>query len=877
MNGMNLAWPAIDGVLSALWNASWQGGLFALGVALFVAIFPATPARVQAWLWRLAMLKFLIVLALPTAIALPLLPAPMPAVDLTARLEVPLEAPAEMGAVIHAGARTASPVAAAEAQSPLDPALLWAIGGGLAVLTWAILCGWQMRRLIADYLAVRRWTARCEPLGRGESTALDASLAAACAALGIRRAPRVMRKQGGGSPCLVGLWRPAIVLPMATWERLSAREQALALGHELAHLVRRDLAWSLVAAIARTLFAFHPLVWWCERRLHLAQELAADELAIERQQHDPLEYGSLLLAVIGKSAPAGQLPAMSLGTAGPLDSLRRRILAMRTIGSMNTTWRLAAYAVLALVATCGVVPWKLVAAEPKTWPEIIAADDFWTAHGASIQHPHLGFEHMGAIRELAGTAPQAAIRIRAFKLLLDHHGRSRIAAAIPAEQSAAAIAGSFRYLETHLDDPIVRRMRPELGFTHLSLTERSPADGKLWLLIESTDGFVPSAGLNICWDPAAQRVDRIDHWGAIRSEAAAGDAAGDPNRKDDPNRGGDPNQGGLGDPAAEGTPQAAGSPPTGALEIFATTEYQARHVGGSLADTSIISASGDPAAPALPGLPAAPAAPADPADPNRVDSIEIQVVPADPAAPVPGAPATGLPAVPAAPVTGTPAVPGAPRPVTGEGAYVTPDGKIAPSAAASDADINYRILVKSLAVAESELRRAQEALERYPKAISENELDRLKLTVEKLSLQVEQARRARPAPAADPNVGEVRVARLTVTQLKPGEAKSVIFSPMIAFSPGREATVEIGAKEVRIVATIESDLKQQPPVHAIVVRAVEVLPNGTKRTLESPAMTIRDQGQGKVVIDDGKGLTLECEAIILKVNTNGAPIGAPAK
>lgn len=59
----------------------------------------------------------------------------------------------------------------------------------------------------------------------------------------------------------------------------------------------------------------------------------------------------------------------------------------------------------------------------------------------------------------------------------------------------------------------------------------------------------------------------------------------------------------------------------------------------------------------------------------------------------------------------------------------------------SDNDVNYRFAVKSLAVAEAELKRSKEAVEKYPKAIAETELDRLKLTVEKSELQIEQADR----------------------------------------------------------------------------------------------------------------------------------------
>ena len=52
---------------------------------------------------------------------------------------------------------------------------------------------------------------------------------------------------------------------------------------------RGDLRWGLVAAIVRALFFFHPLVWLSERQLTVTQEIAADELAIAQQRHNPAQ------------------------------------------------------------------------------------------------------------------------------------------------------------------------------------------------------------------------------------------------------------------------------------------------------------------------------------------------------------------------------------------------------------------------------------------------------------------------------------------------------------------------------------------------------------------------------------------------------------
>lgn len=58
----------------------------------------------------------------------------------------------------------------------------------------------------------------------------------------------------------------------------------------------------------------------------------------------------------------------------------------------------------------------------------------------------------------------------------------------------------------------------------------------------------------------------------------------------------------------------------------------------------------------------------------------------------------------------------------------------------SENDVNIRFADKSEAVARAEFKRAEESNEIFPKSISDTEMDRLQLTVEKTVLEVEQAK-----------------------------------------------------------------------------------------------------------------------------------------
>ena len=119
--------------------------------------------------------------------------------------------------------------------------------------------------------------------------------------------------------------------------------------------------------------------WLSQRQLNLAQEVAADELAILRQHHDPASYGTLLVSVISRLGPSRLIPAMSMGTVGSVQSLTRRLVAMASIGRVSRRVIVASGFLLAATALAGIVPWQLVAAEPKSADDAENLQGTWQA------------------------------------------------------------------------------------------------------------------------------------------------------------------------------------------------------------------------------------------------------------------------------------------------------------------------------------------------------------------------------------------------------------------------------------------------------------------------------------------------------------------
>jgi len=116
-------------------------------------------------------------------------------------------------------------------------------------------------------------------------------------------------------PLTVGWFRREILLPLdwRDWDRVKLDA---VLAHEGEHVRRRDGLIAAIAGINRSIFWFHPLAWWLERRLGLLAELACDEACIAAIG-DPEQYASLLIEMTQVvDVSRGRLREHALAMAG---------------------------------------------------------------------------------------------------------------------------------------------------------------------------------------------------------------------------------------------------------------------------------------------------------------------------------------------------------------------------------------------------------------------------------------------------------------------------------------------------------------------------------------------------------------------------------
>jgi TonB family protein len=80
-------------------------------------------------------------------------------------------------------------------------------------------------------------------------------------------------------PMTFGWRRPVIVLPAGLREHAAPIREAV-VAHELMHIHRRDWVWVVGEEIVRSVFWFHPALWWLISRVQLAREEVVDRMVV---------------------------------------------------------------------------------------------------------------------------------------------------------------------------------------------------------------------------------------------------------------------------------------------------------------------------------------------------------------------------------------------------------------------------------------------------------------------------------------------------------------------------------------------------------------------------------------------------------------------
>jgi beta-lactamase regulating signal transducer with metallopeptidase domain len=217
----------------------------------------------------------------------------------------------------------AGPRSGQEADRPGAVAWLYlgAVGvwgtGATTLLGWMLLCLLYLQRLRRESAAV--------PAGE-----LPAALEQLCVTFRLRP-PLLLSGRHVRSPFLLGLRRPAILLPADYKREFDESAIRAVLAHELCHLARRDCQWTLLARVTGAVGWMQPLLWVLCRRMEETSEEICDREVIRREV-DARSYADCLLCLAERLVPSRAERAIGMGVVPLRSALGRRIRLIMEAG-----------------------------------------------------------------------------------------------------------------------------------------------------------------------------------------------------------------------------------------------------------------------------------------------------------------------------------------------------------------------------------------------------------------------------------------------------------------------------------------------------------------------------------------------------------------
>ena len=189
-----------------------------------------------------------------------------------------------------------------------------------------------------------------------KKTGLDLSIK-----MGLRRNPMIVVSNAHIAPFVWWLGgRPRIIISSSAGKVLEDEELQMVLAHEMAHLHRRDHWIRWIEFFAGIIAWWNPVLWWSRRHLRMTEEVACDELVIEKLRLARSDYASTLLnmaELLSTSTTRPPAVASGINSGGLLEQRLTKIMSRRNI--TNPVWLRPAIMLFAIA----VVPWGLVYAQ----------------------------------------------------------------------------------------------------------------------------------------------------------------------------------------------------------------------------------------------------------------------------------------------------------------------------------------------------------------------------------------------------------------------------------------------------------------------------------------------------------------------------------
>lgn len=207
---------------------------------------------------------------------------------------------------------------------------IWA-AGLVGLSAWTALC----------YAGIARLCRRCRLVTEGAAVAM---LEEICAAQRVRP-PALLISEDVRNVFLTGILRTAILLPADYASEFDAAMLRAVFIHEIVHLHRKDVLWTLFARLLCAVGWIQPLLWIVVRRWEQASEEVCDQSVLERDVA-PRVYAGYLVRLAEQLSATRAQQAVGTGIVAFRSSLGQRVEkilagAARTSGTLMPGTRAA--------------------------------------------------------------------------------------------------------------------------------------------------------------------------------------------------------------------------------------------------------------------------------------------------------------------------------------------------------------------------------------------------------------------------------------------------------------------------------------------------------------------------------------------------------
>lgn len=258
-----LSGPAVTALGWTVLHSLWQAALVAFGLGLLLRLLPRQSAT---WRYRLAFTSLLGLFLLTTFNFYRLY-------DLGSRTD-------EMrNSFVYEG-QLLLPLENASGLELLGNSLIGYLDHHLSLIVAFWLVGFAFFAL--RLLGGLGYTARLRYQGVFALEAIwEQRLQHLMSRMGIKQSVKLLESSRVTIPLVIGTFKPIILLPLGTINRLSVEEVEAILAHELSHIWRQDYLLNIIQSIIEVLFYFNPAVWWISALIRVERENCCDDLAVQ--------------------------------------------------------------------------------------------------------------------------------------------------------------------------------------------------------------------------------------------------------------------------------------------------------------------------------------------------------------------------------------------------------------------------------------------------------------------------------------------------------------------------------------------------------------------------------------------------------------------